>query len=63
MRYNLSGLSMGIRLGTLSGKSIDMTHFVFDTDAIIQHVRVDDMWARVSYTMSLHKTRPWNDNH
>ena len=31
------------------GNSIDTTHFVFNTNVIIQRVRVFDMRVRVSY--------------
>ena len=42
---------------------MDTVHFVFDTNAMIERVRVVDMRVRVSYVMSLHKTRPRNSNH
>ena len=42
---------------------MDMAHFVFDTNAIIQRVHVGDMRVRVSYAMSLDKTGPGNSNH
>ena len=38
---------------------MDMTHFIFETNAIIQCVRVGDMRIEVSYAMSLHKVRPY----
>ena len=38
-----------------SDKTMDATHFAFDTNAI---VRIGDMRVKVSYTMSLHKTEP-----
>ena len=42
---------------------MDTTHIVFDTNAMIQRVRVGDMQVSVSYPMSLHKTGPLNSNH
>ena len=35
---------------------MDMTYFVFDTNAMNQRVRIGDMRVKVSYAMSLHKT-------
>ena len=35
---------------------MDMTRFVFDTNTMIQRVRVGDIQVRVSYAMSFHKT-------
>ena len=55
--------SIGIRLGTLSSNTMDTTHFVFDTNAMIQRVRVGDMRVRVSYKISLHNIRLRNSNH
>ena len=43
--------------------TMDTAHFVFDTNAMIQRVRVGDMRVGVSYAMSLHKTGPRNSNH
>ena len=37
---------------------MDKAHFVLDTNAMIQRVRVGDMRVRVSYAMSLHQTIP-----
>ena len=42
---------------------MDTAHIVFDTNAMIQRVRVVDMLVRVFYAMSLHKTGPQNSNH
>ena len=42
---------------------MDTTHFVFDTNTIVKHVRVGEMRVRVSYGMSLHKIESCNSNH
>ena len=63
-RYILKGLKYRDKAGYLiPGNTMDTTHFVFDTNAmIIQHVRVADMHVGVSYAMSLYKARPQNSN-
>ena len=45
------------------GNTMDTTHFVFDTNTMIQRVHVVDMRVKVSYAIRLHKTRPRNSNH
>ena len=42
---------------------MDTTHFVFDTNVIIQNIYVGDMRVKVFYEMCLHKTVPLNSNH
>ena len=45
------------------GNTMDTTHFVFDTNVMIQRVHVVDMRVRVSCAMSFHKIGTQNSNH
>ena len=55
--------SIGIRLSTLyPGNSMNMTHFVFDINTMIQRIHACGIQVRVSYVMSLHKIGPRNNN-
>ena len=42
---------------------MDTTHFVFDKNAMIQHIHIGDMRVRVFYAISLHKTELQNSIH
>ena len=48
---------------TYPGNIMDTVHFIFDTNTMIQHIHVGDMWVEASYAMRLHKIEPRNSNH